>query len=78
MLTKRFLHIHKLTISIILFVLLFGSIHWLQPSLIYNEDGGFRPFGVGYKHKTVIPMWVTAIILAIFVYMAVLCAITYY
>ena len=78
MLTKRFLQIHKVNIAIVVFILLFGVIHWYKPSLIYNSDGGFRPFGVGYAHKTVIPMWVIAIILAILAYLAVLFAIAYY
>jgi len=44
----------------------------LKPTLLYNEEGGFRPFGVGYRHKTVIPIWLVSIILAIFSYLAVL------
>jgi hypothetical protein len=43
----------------------------MKPGCIYNEDGGFRPFGVGYKHKTVIPIWVVSIILAILCYLVV-------
>jgi hypothetical protein len=78
MLTKRFLQIHKVNIAIIVFILIFGAIHWYKPSMIYNSDGGFRPFGVGYTHKTVIPMWVMAIILAILAYLAVLFAIAYF
>jgi hypothetical protein len=39
---------------------------------MYTKEGGFRPFGVGYKHKTVVPIWIVAIILAIFSYLAVL------
>jgi len=39
---------------------------------MYNEDGGFRPFGIGYKHKTVIPIWIASITVAIFSYLAVL------
>ena len=78
MLTKRFLQIQKINIAIVLFILMFGLIHWYKPSLIYNSDGGFRPFGVGYTHKTVIPMWVIAIILAILAYLAVLFVIAYF
>jgi hypothetical protein len=39
---------------------------------VYNEEGGFRPFGVGYRNKTVIPIWLVAIVLAIFSYVVVL------
>lgn len=66
---------NRLSFAILLFLALFSLIHFLKPSLIYNDDGGFRPFGVGYRHKTVIPIWIVAIILAIFSYMFVLYAV---
>ena len=69
---KGFIRYHKLNVAIILFLIMFSLIHFLKPGLIYNNDGGFRPFGVGYKHKTVIPIWVVSIILAILSYLAVL------
>jgi hypothetical protein len=47
-------------------------IHVYKPALMYNEDGGFRPFGIGYRHKTVIPIWIASIVIAIFSYLAVL------
>ena len=69
---KGFIRYHKLNVAIILFLIMFSLIHFLKPGLIYTTDGGFRPFGVGYKHKTVIPIWVVSIILAILSYLAVL------
>ena len=42
--------------------------HFIKPGFAYNDLGGFRPFGLGYKHKTVFPVWVVAILLAIFSY----------
>jgi hypothetical protein len=71
-LTKKFIRINKVNISILLFLLCFTLVHIIKPSLIYNKEGGFRPFGLGYKHKTVIPIWIISIILAIFSYLAVL------
>ena len=62
---------NKLVSSIILFLIIFLLIHWLKPALIYNEHGVFRQFGIGYKQKTVIPIWVVSIILAILCYLAV-------
>jgi hypothetical protein len=44
----------------------------VKPGFAYNDDGGFRPFGLGYRNKTIVPIWVVAIILAIFSYMIVL------
>jgi len=71
-LSKRFVRINKLNIAVFLFLILFSLIHLLKPGLLYNNDGSFREFGVGYKHKTVIPIWIFAVILAIFSYLTVL------
>ena len=68
---KTFVLKHKLTIAISIFLVLFSLIHYTKPALLYNTDGGYRPFGLGYKHKTVIPIWMVAIILAIFSYLGV-------
>lgn len=72
MLTKKFVRINKVNIAIVIFLIMFSLIHMIKPEFIYNKEGGFRPFGVGYKHKTVIPIWLIAIILAIFSYLIVI------
>lgn len=72
MLTKKFVRINKVNIAIVIFLIMFSLIHVIKPEFIYNKEGGFRPFGVGYKHKTVIPIWLIAIILAIFSYLIVI------
>jgi hypothetical protein len=71
-LSKKFVRIHKINFAIMIFVAMLSIIHIYKPAIMYNEEGGFRPFGIGYKHKTVIPIWVASIILAIFSYLAVL------
>ena len=71
-LSKKFVRINKVNIAILLFLVSFTVIHITKPQFIYNKEGGFRPFGVGYRHKTVIPIWLIAIILAIFSYLLVL------
>jgi hypothetical protein len=68
---KGFVYQNKLYISIVLFLAIFMIVHISKPSLIYDRDGAFRPFGLGYSNKTVIPMWVAAIVLAILSYLAV-------
>jgi hypothetical protein len=62
---------HKVAVAVFFFLILFSTIHFLKPGFIYNDDGGFRPFGLGYRHKTVVPIWIVAILLAIFSYLAV-------
>lgn len=69
---RKFVRIYKVHIAIFIFLILFAIVHITKPAFVYNKDGGFRPFGLGYKHKTVIPIWVVAIALAIFSYLVVL------
>lgn len=58
-------------IAVFIFLILFGIINAFRPSIIYNKDLSFRRFGIGYKNKTVIPIWMLSIILAILVYVLV-------
>jgi len=70
--SRKFIRINKLNIAVFIFLMLFTIVHITKPTFIYNNDGGFRQFGVGYKNKTVIPIWLVAIVLAILSYLSVL------
>jgi hypothetical protein len=70
--SSKFVRVNKLNIAVFIFLILFTIIHITKPVFIYNNEGGFRQFGVGYKHKTVVPIWLVAIILAILSYLSVL------
>ena len=59
-------------ISIILFIIIFTFIQLLKPSFLYNNDGSVREFGIGYKNKTILPVWLLSIILGILCYVFVL------
>jgi hypothetical protein len=63
---------NRLAVSIVFFIVLFSIFHIIKPGFAYNEQGGFRPFGLGYQHKTIFPAWVVAIVLAIFSYTIVM------
>ncbi len=76
-LTKKFVRVHTINFAILIFLFVFTMIHIYKPLLMYNEDGGFRPFGIGYKHKTVIPIWIASIVVAMFSYLAVLYYLTF-
>jgi hypothetical protein len=69
--TTVILRKNKAMVAIILFLVLFFIVHTLKPSIIYTKEGGFRTFGIGYKHKTVVPIWIVSICLAILSYLAV-------
>ena len=68
---KSILRRYVLNFSILLFIILFTMIHIIKPSLVYDKDGSFKKFGVGYREKTIISAWVVSIILAIICYIFV-------
>ena len=57
--------------AILLYVIVFMLVQYMNPSFLYNEDGSLREFGIGYSSKTVLPIWLVAIILGILSYLAV-------
>jgi hypothetical protein len=79
---KKFVNIYNMNrtyirenitlISIILFLFLFGIIVLTKPAFLYNKDGSIREFGVGYKNKTILPIWLLSVILGIISYLIVL------
>ena len=75
--SKRIVRKNKLNMAVFLFLILFFILHMTKPSLLYDQYGNFRSFGVGYKHKTVFPIWLIAVILAIFSYVTVLFYLQY-
>jgi hypothetical protein len=58
--------------AIILFLLMFGSIQMIKPVCLYNANGSIREFGVGYRNKTILPLWLLSLILGIVSYLIVL------
>ena len=63
--------------AILLYTIVFMLVQYINPSFIYNEDGSLREFGVGYSNKTILPIWLVAIILGILSYVFVLYYLTY-
>lgn len=55
-------------ISIFIFIMLFASIHTTKPLCFYKNDGSLRQFGIGYKNKTIFPLWLLSIVLGISCY----------
>ena len=43
-----------------------------KPAFLYNSDGSIREFGVGYKNKTIMPIWLLSLILGILSYTAIM------
>ena len=64
-------------VSIIIFIILFSLVQLYKPLFLYNQDGSIRSFGIGYKNKTIVPIWLFSIILGIFCYLFVLYYLAY-
>lgn len=69
---KVFIRRNILSISILIFLLSFLFFVNTKPAFLYNNDGSLKQFGLGYMHKSVIPMWVLVISLGILSYMSVM------
>ena len=63
--------------AIILFLIMFGSIQMMKPACLYNNDGSIREFGVGYRNKTILPIWLLSLILGILSYLFVMYYVAY-
>jgi hypothetical protein len=59
-------------VSIFLFLAVFITIQLGKPRFLYKDDGSIRDFGIGYNNKTILPVWLLAIVLGILSYLFVL------
>jgi hypothetical protein len=63
--------------AIIIFLILYCILIFSKTSLIFNTDGSLRQFGVGYNTRSVLPIWLLSIVIAILSYFSVLYYISY-
>ncbi len=59
-------------VSIIIFIIIFGITQIMKPAFFYNNDGSIREFGIGYKNKTILPIWLFSILLGILSYISIM------
>ena len=62
--------------SILIYLILYTIVYKLKPSFLYRTDGRLRDFGLGYKNKTIVPLWLVSISLAVLSYLFVLFYLT--
>jgi hypothetical protein len=74
---RQFIRNNITLVAIVIFIILFGLVQLCKPAFLYNKDGSIRPFGIGYKNKTIVPIWLFSIILGIFSYLFVLYYLAY-
>jgi len=49
----------------------------IKPAFLYNKDGSVREFGIGYKNKTILPIWLLSLVLGICSYLVVMYYVTW-
>ena len=69
---KTYIRENITVVAVILFVIIFGTIQMMKPACFYNRDGSIREFGIGYRNKTILPIWLLSLLLGIVCYLAVL------
>jgi len=69
---KRWITNHTTLVAIAIFLVAFLIVQAAKPAFIYNRDGSLKQFGVGYKNKTIMPIWLLSFVLGILAYLVVL------
>ena len=69
---RLFIRNNITSVAIIIFICIFAIIQIVEPAFLYNKNGSLRNFGIGKQKKTVLPIWLVSIVLAILVYLFVL------
>ena len=75
---RHFIEKNPTLVSLILFLVLYYTILVGKPDFLYNSDGSIRQFGVGYRKKTIFPIWLMSLILGILCYLFVIVYTTKY
>jgi hypothetical protein len=63
---------NRLSVSIILFLIIFLIIVQFKPAFLFNRDGSIRKFGLGKSNTSIIPIWLLCILIAILSYLLIL------
>lgn len=63
---------NRLSVSIILFLIIFITILQFKPAFLFNKDGSIRNFGLGKSNTSIIPVWLFGILIATLSYLLIL------
>lgn len=72
MLKIKYIRKNFILFTILLYFFLFLLTVYIKPVIIYNKDGTLKEFGIGYKNKTIFPLWLVSILYAIISYFIIL------
>ncbi len=59
---------YKIQSAIVIFLVLYVSIIIIEPRFCFDEDGNLLQFGLNYKNKTIVPIWLLVILIGILSY----------
>tara|TARA_Y100000768_G_scaffold277769_1_gene213156 strand:+ start:9464 stop:9709 length:246 start_codon:yes stop_codon:yes gene_type:complete len=68
---RKWINKNLIQSAIIVFIFLYLIVISVKPGFIYNNNDTLREFGLGQSKKTILPLWLMAIILAISSYFLV-------
>lgn len=68
---RKWINKNLIQSAIIIFIFLYLIVISVKPGFIYNNNDTLREFGLGQSKKTILPLWLMAIILAISSYFLV-------
>jgi hypothetical protein len=69
---KNVVRRNVVSIAILIYIVLYLLIMSIKPSFLFQKNGSLREFGIGYRNKTVIPVWFLAIFIATLSYFSVI------
>ena len=69
---KSIVRKHVVSISILIYISIYIMIMYLKPGFLFQKNGSLREFGIGYRNKTIIPVWFIAIFIATLAYFSVM------
>jgi hypothetical protein len=70
---KPFIKKHIIGTTIFIFLIIYIFFMTMKPAFLFTKEGSIRHFGLGKRNSTIIPIWLFVIILAIMIYMTILC-----
>jgi hypothetical protein len=77
MFSKSYIKRNIVMFSLFVFIVSYFVLNTVKPKFLYNDNMTLRQFGVGYRKKTVLPLWLISIVLAILSYFSILYYVTY-
>ncbi len=67
-----FINENKTSFAILLFLILYVLVTIMKPAFLFRKNGELRLFGLNYEKKTIIPLWLLVICLAVISYLIIL------